>query len=467
MMTLQDLVTGTRGELKHSSTTSSAPFTGLTIDSRKDVTGQIFVALKGDAHDGHKFLKDVVAKGVGAVVSHEWDAELAKKTTWVQVPDTLQALQDLSNFWRHKWGKTVLSVTGSNGKTSVKDFAQTLLSGSLNSLKSEGSFNNHWGLPLTLLNLRAEHDVAMVEMGMNHAGEITRLCEIADPDVALVNNIGRAHIGHFGSIEGIAQAKEEIYHGLRPSGTAIFNLADPFTTKMHAHLKSRYAKVMTFGTPSSDVHFELIKSDMGGLRLSARIFSERAEVIVPVWGEHNVMNLAAAASLAFAAEVSPAVIFQQLEKCRLGWGRNQWVQLKSGATVLFDGYNANPDSFKALLQNAKKSLSPDLHVIAVFGEMREQGEAAPQEHRDLGYQTALSPIQECYFIGESAAEFKAGFDSAGTSKKLVISDSYKDSLASTLQSMLTTKTLVLVKGSRGGALERVVTGLDPLDFTTK
>jgi len=464
MITLDDLVKGTQGQLKN---TVGKSFSEVTIDSRKDVAGKIFVALKGDVHDGHKFLADVISKGVGAVVSHEWNAELAQKTTWVQVPDTLLALQYLSTYWREKWGKTVLAITGSNGKTSVKDFAHTLLSEKYSCLKSEGSFNNHWGLPLTLLKLRASHDVAMVEMGMNHAGEIARLCEIGEPDVAGVNNVGRAHSAFFGGIEGIAAAKSEIYQGLKDEGTAIFNLADPYTKKMFDAYAGNFAKVLTFGVPSADVHFVLEKFNDQGLLVKARVLSHEQTVLVPIWGEHNVMNLACAATLALAARVDASQIFSGLAKCKTGWGRNQWVKLKSGATLLFDGYNANPDSFAALLANVQKAVDRDKRVYAVFGEMREQGTNAAQEHFELGKQAALSRIDDCFFIGESAADFRRGFEMANPKKYLITSDTYEESLALELKSMLTTKSLVLVKGSRGGALERIVTALEPLDFTTK
>jgi UDP-N-acetylmuramoyl-tripeptide--D-alanyl-D-alanine ligase len=279
--------------------------------------------------------------------------------------------------------------------------------------------------------------------------------------------VGRAHIAHFGGIEGIAAAKSEIYDGLGPQGTGIFNLADAHTCKMYEKFGGRFSKVFTFGTPAADLHFTLEKFDSHGLKIKARIGQTERVVLVPVWGEHNVMNLCCASALAFAAGVSPEQIFMGLGKCKTGWGRNQWVKTKSGATVLFDGYNANPDSFSALLANTAKAVGDDQDVIAVFGEMREQGSNAAKEHFELGKQTAQSRVQRCLFFGESAADFQRGWDSVQSGKKLVISDTYKESLALELKSMLTTKSLVLVKGSRGGALERVVSVLDPLDFTTK
>lgn len=466
-MNLQDLLAGSRGTLKNQKQTQ---FSGITTDSRKDAQGKIFFALKGDVHDGHQFLKQVVEKGVGAVVSHQWTPEfqaLASQTTWIHVEDTLVALQTLANFWRRKWGKKILSVTGSNGKTSVKDFTATLLSGQFCVLKNEGSFNNHWGLPLTLLELKPEHDLAVVEMGMNHAGEITALCQIAEPNIVVVNNVGRAHIENFGSVDGIAKAKEEIYHGAARGAQALFNLADPRTTEMYSRLKNNFAQTFTFGTPSSELYFERVAIEVGGLRVRCRIGGEEQTLLLPLFGEQNVANLMTAASLALAAGTKPEVIFSQLPKCQTGWGRNQWVELASGARALFDGYNANPDSFAALLKNLGPLIKPQQKMIGVFSEMRELGTQAAQEHFDLGVAVAQSPIESCFFIGESATHFRTGFESIKNQKILVTLNTYEDSLALKIKSMLDSKTLVVIKGSRGGALERVLVKLDPKNFTTK
>ncbi len=466
-MKLADLLTGTHGALKHQKQTD---FLGITTDSRKDTHGKIFFALKGETHDGHTFLKQIVEKGVGAVIAHEWKPEyqaLAQQTTWIHVDDTLIALQKLANFWRRQWGKKILSVTGSNGKTSVKDFTATLLEGQFRVLKNEGSFNNHWGLPLTLLQLQPSHDVAIVEMGMNHAGEITDLCKIAEPNIVVVNNVGRAHIENFGTIEGIAKAKEEIYHGAAKGAVALFNLADPRTAEMHSRLKHQFSQTFTFGTAFSDLHFELLANEVGGLRLRCRIGKEEKTILVPLFGEQNVANLMTAASLAHAAGTKTEVIFSQLPKCQTGWGRNQWVDLASGARALFDGYNANPDSFAALLKNLVPLSKPEQKMIGVFSEMRELGPQAPKEHFDLGFAVAQSPVDACFFIGDSAAHFRAGFESAKTNKNLNILNTYEDSLALKIKSMLDTKSLVVIKGSRGGALERVLVKLDPKNFTTK
>lgn len=470
-MTLQDLLRGTQGQLKSE---KDNQFLSIATDSRKDVRGKIFFALKGEAHDGHAYLQAVIEKGVGAVVSHQWREEwreMAQKTTWIHVDDTLVALQRMAHYWRQKWGKTILAVTGSNGKTSVKDFAATLLAGQFNVLKNEGSFNNHWGLPLTLLQLRVEHDVAMIEMGMNHAGEITELCRIAEPNIVVVNNVGRAHIENFGTVEGIARAKEEIYQwsAQNPSAKniAIFNLADSKTKKMYETWKSFFSRTITYGLPVADIEFTSLGGESGGLRIECRVEKEKATVSVPLFGEQNVQNLMAAAGLALAAGTKISTVFSQLPKCQTGWGRNQWVSLQSGAKALFDAYNANPDSFSALLKNLPSLVRADQKIIGIFSEMRELGEQAEKEHFALGVALAESPVDECYFIGPSGGHLERGFRSVQNQKKLEILDSYKESLALKIKNVLDSKTLVVIKGSRGGALERVLLGLDPINFTTK
>lgn len=466
-MNIKDLLNGTQGELKSERLTD---FSGVITDSRLEAEDKIFFALIGDVHDAHKFIPDLIKKGVGAIVSHQWTPELeslASQTTWIQVGDTLKALQNFSNYWRKKWAKPVIAITGSNGKTSVKDFTTTILSQKFNILKSHGSFNNHWGVPLTLLNLREEHDVAVVEMGMNRQGEILTLCQIAEPDMAMVNNVGRAHTGFFKSLDGVAAAKEEIYHGLKPQGTAVFNMADSRVKAMAERWKAKISNSFTFGTQDCDVYFRLDKMTAGGLDISGHIDGVESKTQAVLWGEHNVANLMAAATLALASGMKPKDIWQALDKCQTSWGRNQWLELETGQKLLFDGYNANPDSFKALLESLKQF--PQSHrIIAVFGEMREQGENTEEVHRELGAAVANSPIASCLFIGPSQEAFQSGFQSSGGDlKNLIISDTYEDSLALKIKSMLDTDTLVVIKGSRGGALERVVRALDAINFENK
>jgi UDP-N-acetylmuramoyl-tripeptide--D-alanyl-D-alanine ligase len=462
MITLDQLLTGTQGVLLHS---KDKKFDAVGTDSRGDLTGKIFFPLKGDQFDGHDFIEKALASGASAVVSHKppQTEEQKMATTWIQVKDTLVALQLFSQFWRAQWGGKLIGITGSNGKTTVKDFTHTLLTGTFSAIKNEGSFNNHWGLPLTLLRLRPEHQWGVVEMGMNHKGEISELVKLANPNVVTVTMVGTAHIENFGTIEGIAQAKEEIYENADKGGIAVFNRAQSLTQNMYDVWKEKFHQTRTFGTIESDVYFKIEEKLSKGLRISGKIHDQPGSADVLIWGEQNVHNLMAAATLALAAGVLPEHIWQRLALCEMGWGRNQWVPLKKG-TVLFDGYNANPESFHALFANIGDLKKEYGKIIGVYGEMRELGAAAPEAHTELGRAAALSVIDSCTFFGPSEAFFRAGFESVKSGKNLITSDTYKEELAFEIRDVLDSQTLVVVKGSRGVQLERVVHALMPLNF---
>ncbi|MCB9072910.1 MAG: UDP-N-acetylmuramoyl-tripeptide--D-alanyl-D-alanine ligase [Bdellovibrionaceae bacterium] len=464
MISLEQLLAGTKGQLLY---THEKKFSAVGTDSRQDLTGKIFFPLKGDAFDGHDFIAQAFEQGAAAVVSHRPPADnLKDKVTWVQVEDTLLALQTMAHYWRCEWGGKLIAITGSNGKTTVKDFTHTLLSGTYSTLKNEGSFNNHWGLPLTILRLRSEHQWGVVEMGMNHKGEITELVKMAEPNVVTVTMVGTAHIESFGSIEGIAAAKEEIYENADKNGVAVFNLKNPLTRKMYETWSSQFCGSLTFAKPTSDVYLEVDKKLPRGLRVRGQIGGVDGATDTLIWGEHNVHNLMAAAVLALASGVLPEHIWQRLSLCEMGWGRNQWVPLQKGM-ALFDGYNANPESFRALLENIEDLKSEFSIIIGVFGEMRELGAQAEEAHFVLGQEAARSVVDCCYFFGPSATSFARGFESQKTRKKLVISVTYQEKLAIEIGSMLDSQTLAVVKGSRGMELERVVQKLEPINFKKK
>lgn len=463
MISLDTLLQGTQGTAVHVKIKS---FDGIGTDTRADLTNKIFIALKGEQFDGHDYTDKAIAAGAAAIVSHR-EAPESADITWIKVEDTLKALQLLARHWRQQWGGKLIGITGSNGKTTVKDFTHTLITGTFSAIKNEGSFNNHWGLPLTLMRLRSEHQWGVVEMGMNHAGEITELVHIALPNVITVTMVGTAHVEFFGSIDKIAEAKSEIYRESDKGGAAVFNVVNPHTQRMYEEWGAKFAQRFTFGAASADVFLKVDAKNAKGLTVSGSIAGVSGSVETKIWGEQNVHNLMAAAALALAAGVTPQQIWERLPLCELGWGRNQWVSLKNGASVMFDGYNANPESFRALFANIADSKAHFAKVIGVFGEMRELGSSGEQAHFDIGKAAAESAVDEATFFGPSAAHFQRGFDSAKTGKKLTISDTYKESLAIKIKGMLDSKTLVVVKGSRGAQLERVVVALDPVDFQKK
>lgn len=468
-LTTDFIVKATRGELVSDPV---SVFTTYTADNRDpQIKGKIFIPLVGDNHDAHDFVTKALEAGAAGALVHQWHSEwdaFKNKVSFIKVDDTLKALQNLAREWRQHLPAKILALTGSNGKTTTKDFLNQILSQFDKTLASHGSFNNHWGVPFTLLNTTDEYKFCVVEMGMNHAGEITTLNGIAQPDVVAVTNVGRAHMGHFtNGIQGVAAAKEEIYVSAPEHALFIFNLDNDYTRSMKEKYKDR--KHLTFSSLDStaDVFLKIKGIRSTGYRIEGQIGGIKGETDVAIWGEQNVQNLAAATALAFSCGLDARKIWQAFEPCHTGWGRNHWVKLKSGGTALFDGYNANPDSFAQLLSNVQKTWDPSHPYIAIFGEMLELGANTSDEHCKLGELAAQLPWENCIFIGPSAAEFRKGWLSGKSKITPVIFDTYKESLDLDLQSMLNEKTQVIVKGSRGGALERIIERMDPINFVAK
>lgn len=470
-ISLSDVVRATNGTVQ---TKNQETFSGVGSDTRVDLSGQLFFALKGESFDAHLFLRKAVEQGAAGLVVHEDRpelAELSEKVTVIRVEDTLKALQELATDQRHQSGAMVIGITGSNGKTTSKEFAAAVISSKFKVHYPKGSFNNHWGVPFTLLAEPKGTEVSLIEMGMNHAGEIQRLCEIADPDIVVVSMVGRAHIEHFGTIEKIAEAKEEIYRFSKPEAIRIYNVDSELTRKMQEKASREFPKakkILTFSKENSkaDVFFKIEELTMSSIALTGTIRGTPGKAVVPVFGEQNLTNLMVAASVALAVGMEPAEIWASLPKCKTNWGRNQLIKLRSGAELLFDGYNANPDSMKALLDNVKLLRSSG-QKIGVFAQMLELGELSSPLHQELGEQVGQAGFDLVWFYGSDCEAFERGIKAAGFHKNLVISMSYEDSLASRVASVIKDRDRVLVKGSRGMKLERFVQACDPLDFSLK
>jgi len=468
---LSDVVDATKGRLISNQAQS---FQGVGSDTRVDLKGQLFFALKGDAFDAHQFLAKAVAQGAAGLVVHEESAELVNfkdKVSIILVKDTLQALQDLAHFQRQKSKSIIVGITGSNGKTTSKEFAGAVISSVRQVHLPKGSFNNHWGVPFTLLAEPEGSQVSLIEMGMNHAGEIKRLCEIADPDIVVVSMVGRAHIEHFGSIDKISEAKEEIYRFARADAIRIYNLDNEQTAPMYKRAQADFPKarqILTFSSqnPQADVFFQIHALTMSSIFLKGTIAGVAGEAAVPVFGEQNLTNLMVAASCALAADLSPKEIWAALPRCKTNWGRNQLVHLKNGAELMFDGYNANPDSMKALLGNVKL-LKTKGKKIGVFAQMLELGDLSPSLHQELGEWVGRAGFDAVWFYGADFAAFERGMKLSGFQKNLIVSNTYEDSLASQVVSVIHELDTVLVKGSRGMKLERFVMACDPVDFSLK
>lgn len=473
-LALKDVLEATQGKVLSEGAQS---FKGIGTDTRQSLAGQLFVALRGDNFDAHSFIDKAVAQGASGVLVHETSAliesmveSMKNKTTVILVKDTLKALQDLGHWAREHSAARVIGITGSNGKTTTKEFTAAILETFKTVHYSKGSFNNHWGVPLTLLQLDPQIEAAVVEMGMNHAGELTELVKIAAPDVVCCTMVGRAHIEHFGTIEKVAAAKEEIYEAAKPTATRVYNLDNPQTLKMYEKAQQKFplAKLVTFSSqdPKADIFLQIEELGLQSLKIRGRIQDQEGEVTVPVFGAQNLTNLMAAAAIAMAAGLEPEQVWQGLGHCKTIWGRNQLLELKSGAQMIFDGYNANPDSMAALLDNVKilKILG---RKIGVFGEMLEMGSLAESLHEELGERVGRTGFDKVYFIGAHHEAFAKGLKKAGHANASNVAKDFSEEVAREFARDLRPGDMAMVKGSRGMKLERFVLPCEPRDFSSK
>ncbi|MFS4458283.1 UDP-N-acetylmuramoyl-tripeptide--D-alanyl-D-alanine ligase [Bdellovibrio sp. HCB2-146] len=448
-------------------------FKGIGTDTRVNLTGQLFIALKGEAFDAHDFLDKAVAQGAAAIMIHQENAQVEKlkgQVTIIKVADTLKALQKMGNWARHQSQAKVLAITGSNGKTTTKEFTAALIGTAMDVHYNKGSFNNHWGVPFTLLQLAPEKQIAVVEMGMNHAGEITELVHIADPDVVVCTMVGRAHVEFFGSIEKIAEAKEEIYNAASEKALRVFNLDNPQTHNMYVNAKEKNpaGTFLTFSSedPRADVHLMIGEMNMREIYLKGHIGGVSGSARVEVFGSQNLTNLMAAATLGLAAGMTPAQIWAGLPECKTTWGRNQLVHLKTGAEMIFDAYNANPDSMKALIDNVSLLKVPG-RKVGVFGQMREMGSASASLHEEIATYAGKAGFDRIYFIGDDAQAFRSGLEKAGYKNPALIEGDYTEAMGQDLAGFLQKGDIAVVKASRGTKLERFVFPCNPLDFAEK
>ena len=428
---------------------SDAMFDSVGTDSRSVNAGMLFVALKGERFDGHDFVREVLAKGAaGAMVERAW-ADANPGLPLIAVNDTRLALGQLAAAWRGRFAIPLIGVTGSNGKTTVKEMCAAILraqfAGDDSVLATVGNLNNDIGLPLTLLRLRPSHRAAVIEMGMNHTGEIDCLTHLAAPTVALVNNAQRAHLEGLGSVRNVALAKGEIFAGLSADGVAVFN-ADDAQAAIWREL-SRERRQMTFGLDQpADVRGQFTGHGLGGeLRLATA--QGEIQVMLAVPGSHNARNACAAAAATLAAGATVAAVKHGLEQFTGIKGRLQRRSGQKGAVVLDDSYNANPDSMRAAIDVL--AAVPGKRIL-VMGDMGEIGAAAGQFHDEIGGYAKSHGIDRLFCLGELSTAAAANFGEGGQHFQRV------EDLTKTLLAELGPQTTVLVKGSRFMRMERFV-----------
>ena len=428
-----------------------ARFSAVSTDTRSLSKGDLFVALQGPNFDGHRFIGEAAAKGaVAAVVARDIETDLPL----LRVADTRRALGRLAALWRETFPRPLVAVTGSNGKTTVKEMIAAILGQRGTVLATRGNLNNDIGVPLTLLRLQDEQYM-VVEMGANHPGEIGYLSRIARPDVALITNAGAAHLEGFGDLDGVARAKGEIVEGLGPEGVFVVNGDSP-----HLELWRELAgerRLVTFGFHSpadvrADPEAMRMHWDSTGFHVSCPVFTPEGEISVTLAlaGRHNLMNALAAIAAARAVGATAEEIVAGLLTVRPVKGR---LCLRSGRQpyrVIDDSYNANPDSVAAAI--AVLAEAPGERWL-VLGDLAELGGAGRAMHRVLGEQARSAGVEHLFAVGDASAEAAAGFGEGG--------EAFGDqaALIATLRHELPVGATVLVKGSRSAAMDRVVDAL--------
>lgn len=416
---------------------------GWSIDSRTIAPGDLFFALRGPQYDGHDYAASAMAKGAaGAVV--ERDLGLAEQ---IVVQDTLAAMQKLAAWARCQWGGRVVGVTGSAGKTTTKDAIAHLLAVELAVGKTIGNLNNHFGLPLSILRLPDESRMAVLEMAMNHAGEIRALARIARPDVGVVTNVGYAHVEAFGSIEGVARAKRELIEELPPDGVAVLNADDRLVAGFREMHRGR---VVTFGlAENADVRAANVELFSGGVRFDCR--GVRFES--PLVGRHGLSNVLAGIAVAEVFGIAPERLRDAVRSLAPGKMRGERLE-HDGVVIWNDSYNSNPEAARAMLDVLRET--PARRRIAVLGEMLELGQSTEPLHREVGRYVAVEGIDVLVGIRGAARFMVEEAVTAGLSDGAAFFFEDPAAAGEFLLGLLRPGDAVLFKGSRGVRVERAL-----------
>ena len=442
MMSLSQAALAIGGELHG----DDAVFSAVSKDTRTLAKDDLYVVLKGENFDGHAFLNQASDLGAaGALVSDPRSINLSQ----ICVADTRIALGDLAAAWRDQFKGKLVAITGSNGKTTVKEMCRGILLeavGEESVLSTQGNLNNDIGMPMTLLSIREQHDYAVIEMGANHVAEIDYLAQIAKPDVAVITNAGPAHLEGFGSIEKVAQAKSEIYGGLADDGVAIINADDDYADYWRQVCKGKNIVTFSMKDKKADVYAEaagngayVFKTALGDMNITMNL---------P--GRHNVMNALASTAVAMVLDISLENIASGLQSFSSVSGRLNVQQGLNGARLIDDSYNANPLSLNAAIDVLTEM---DGESYLVLGDMAELGESAAALHFEAGRQAKQHGVSKLYAMGELSRNAVEGFGEGASFYE------DRDALIKTVAENMNASTTVLVKGSRSMAMEKVVNAL--------
>jgi UDP-N-acetylmuramoyl-tripeptide--D-alanyl-D-alanine ligase len=454
---LEDIVTASAGRLLY----GAAPhgFGGIGIDSRTIGPGDFFVAICGATHDGHRFIPQTVAKGVRGIMVQEPGAIHLDHGTFeregvacVAVSDTTRALGALAAFARRRMQIPVVAITGSNGKTTTRRMTALVMERQYKTLATEGNLNNEIGLPLTLFRLTEDHQAAVLELGTNHPGEIDRLGAICRPTIGVITNVGPAHLEFFGSVQAVARAKAELLAHIDPQGYTVLNKDDERVSAMADQAPCR---VLYFGTGSgADIRAESVKETAAGVRFRLILPDDRLDIALRSPGRFMVSNALAAAAAGYVAGVGSSAIKAGLESFRPVKGRLDVVAAANQVHIIDDTYNANPSSMAAAIQTLK-ALKGSNRGFIVLGDMLELGEGAAALHHQVGTLAGGSGAVKLYACGQYARDVIAGARQAGMAPSQLAAAA-KEEITALLLREIQTGDWLLVKGSRGMAMETVV-----------
>jgi UDP-N-acetylmuramoyl-tripeptide--D-alanyl-D-alanine ligase len=423
---------------------------GYSIDSRTIRPGELFFAVIGERLDGHDYVEQALAKGaVAAVIHKNAAARYVGKSQLLLVDDTLLALQNLAAAVRRLWAKPLVAVTGSAGKTTTKEAIAHILSTKFRVLKSEGNLNNHFGLPLMLLKLEPEHDIAVAEMGMSHGGEIAALAKIARPEIGVVTNVAPVHLEFFNSIAEIAAAKRELIESLPSTGTAVLNADDEYVSQFGESFKGR---VVTYGTgPDADVRAENIEAHgVSGSTFDVVFEGRRSRVQLRLVGAHNIHNALATVAVALERGFDLSQAGESLSTLAPPEKRGQVIQL-GNITVVNDCYNSNPKALEAMVQ-ALTTMAAKRRIV-VAGEMLELGPTAGELHRESGRNIAGRNVDLLLGVRGLAQAIVESAQAEGMRAEFVAT---AEEAGAWLARETRDGDVVLIKGSRGVKLERAL-----------
>jgi UDP-N-acetylmuramoyl-tripeptide--D-alanyl-D-alanine ligase len=454
-LTIEEILKAVTGQLLQGDPQHRAQ--GVSTDSRSLKTGELFIALKGEHFDGHDFITEPVAgKASGLIVSKRCDVQklvsLAKDIPVIQVSDTLKALGDLATAWTKKNRATIVAITGSNGKTTTREMTAAIVALSHHVLKPEHNWNNLIGLPLTLLRLRPEHEVAIVEMGMNRKGEIKRLAQIAQPHIGVITNISAAHLEHLRTLQKVAQAKGELFDALTAESRAVVNIDDPLIVERAQRCPagkitfgiSAQAQVTALDIPPvarNETHFTL------------QIEDRRIPITLKTPGTHSIYNALAAAATATLLHMSPEEIQAGLNQFRPFPGRMETIHISDNITIINDTYNANPTSMHIALKTLAQ-LSGRGRSIAVLGDMAELGEASQDFHHQVGSLIKKLDLSAAVLMGPHAHVVKESARAHGMREEALYIAENHEQIALHLDQHVQADDWILFKGSRTMQIEK-------------